>query len=135
MSLIYPIERPSIPSGEVYHFDTDSGFKYEIRFGKVADDFRCRIVNFNIINEDFEEYSVVNRGEIFKVLKTVIEIIKIYNNQNTHAAKYRFSGEYKENDKHLKTSKRTAVFYNFAKKNLSPEWKISLSDNTIEVFS
>lgn len=128
----YVIEEPVIPSGDIYFFETDSDIKYEVRFGRLQDDFSSRIINFSVINQDHDdEYTVTNKGEIYRVMATIVKIVMRYNKKNPHARKFQFSGEYKENDKDRATSIRTTIFNRFAERTLSDDWKIQLEDNKV----
>ena len=61
----YPIENPEIPSGSTYYFNTGSGLRYEVLFAKKRDNYLGNIINFRVLNEEFEdEYSDTNRGEV-----------------------------------------------------------------------
>ncbi len=74
----YPIKVPEIQSGDTYYFTTKSGLQYEVRFGKKRDNYLGNIINFSVLSEDFEdEYTETNRGENFRIISTMIEIIRI----------------------------------------------------------
>ena len=71
----YEVERPSIASGSTYYFTTDSGLRYEVVFAKKKDNYLENIINFSVLNDEFEdEYSETNRGEVYRVIATVGEI-------------------------------------------------------------
>ena len=75
----YPIKTPEIKTGAAYYFETDSGLRYEVLFAKKKNNYLENIINFSVLNEEFDdEYSVTNRGEIYRVISTVIVIILIY---------------------------------------------------------
>jgi hypothetical protein len=131
----YSIERPEIPSGSTYYFNTDSGLRYEVLFAKKRDNYLGNIINFSVLNEEFEdEYSETNRGEVYRVISTVTEIIRIYHEFHTYSISYEFSGEFKEDNDDDEASKRTKLYYSKARKILNPEWHIELSGNKVIVF-
>jgi hypothetical protein len=93
----YPIKVPEIQSGDTYYFSTESGLQYQVRFGKKRDNYLGNIINFSVLGEEFEdEYSETNRGEIFRIISTIIEIIRIYHENHVHSDTYEFTGEFKE---------------------------------------
>lgn len=129
---IYKIESPEIETGDTYFFSTDSGLKYEVRFGKRKDNYLGNIINFSVLDEEFEdEYSETNRGEVFRVIATVIEIVKMYHSFHNYSNLYEFSGEFKDQNDDEDSSIRTRLFYRTAKKVVSPHWKIRLSGNKV----
>src|SRR5664279_4249977 len=89
----YKIISPEIPSGSIYFFITDSELEYEVRFGRKKDNFLGNVVNFGVLNEEFEnEYSLTNRGETYRIIATVIEIVRLYHFQHPPSNSYEFTG-------------------------------------------
>ena len=72
---IFDIEYPSIPSAGVYYFNTTSGLRYEVRFGRLQDNILHSNIVFGVINDEFEgeEYVTTNRGEVFQVMNTIVD--------------------------------------------------------------
>lgn len=131
----YPIEKPGIPSGSAYYFNTGSGLRYEVLFARKKDNYLGNIINFSVLNEEFDdEYSETNRGEVYRVIATVAEIIRLYHEQHNYCTSYEFSGEFKEENDHRLSSKRTLMYYNKGLKILHPDWNIALSINKVIVF-
>jgi len=128
----YPIEIPEIKSGSSYYFKTESGLRYQVLFAKKRDNYLENIINFSVLNEEFDdEYSVTNRGEIYRVITTVIEIILIYHINHAYSISYEFSGEFKKGNEHRTTSIRTMLYYNKAQEILHPAWQIELTGNKV----
>lgn len=131
----YEIERPNIPSGATYYFETGSGLRYEVLFAKKRDNYLENIINFSVLNEEFEdEYSETNRGEVYRVIATVAEIIQIYHDNHAYSNSYEFSGEFKDENKGRETSIRTLLYYRMANKMMHHSWEIALSGNKVVVF-
>lgn len=130
----YSIEKPEIKSGATYFFETESGLKYEVLFAKKKDNYLENIINFSVLNEEFDdEYSVTNRGEIYKVIATVIEIILIYHENHSYSTSYEFSGEFKDGNESRSTSIRTLLYYRKAKEIMNSAWNIELSGNKVSI--
>lgn len=128
----YPVKSPEIKSGAAYYFETESGLRYEVLFAKKKDNYLENIINFSVLNEEFDdEYSVTNRGEIYRVISTVIQIILIYHENHTYSLSYEFSGEFKAGNEHRPVSIRTMLYYRKAKEILHPIWKIELTGNKV----
>ncbi|MCF8346130.1 MAG: hypothetical protein K9G38_02875, partial [Bacteroidales bacterium] len=81
-----------------------------------------------------DEYSETNRGEVYRVIATVAEIIRIYHSHHAYSTSYEFSGEFKEENDDGETSKRTMLYYWKAKKLLHSGWDVGLSGNKVVVY-
>ena len=75
---ILPVEFPAIKSAGLYYFNTPSGMRYEVRFGRRQDNILHASIVFGVVNDEFEgeEYVTTNRGEVYQVMNTISEIIK-----------------------------------------------------------
>lgn len=130
----YPIQAPEIKSGAEYYFETGSGLRYQVLFAKKKSSYLEHIVNFSVLSEEFEdEYSETNRGEIYRVIATVAEIIRIYHSQHAYSISYEFSGEFKKDSVQRETSIRTLLYYRKAREILHPFWEIEMSGNKVVV--
>jgi hypothetical protein len=130
----YPVEIPGIRSGSAYYFTTGSGLRYQVLFAKKKNNYLENIVNFSVLNEEFEdEYSETNRGEIYRVIATVVEIIRLYHENHSYSTSYEFSGEFKKGNEGRETSIRTLLYYRKARIILHPSWHIDLEGNKVIV--
>jgi len=131
----YPIVMPQIRSGEAYYFQTGSGLKYQVLFARKEKGYLEHILNFSVLNEEFEdEYSETNRGEIYRVIATVAEIVRLYHEVHGNSVSYEFSGEFKAGNEGRKTSIRTLLYYRKAREILHPMWKLRLEGNKVIVY-
>lgn len=131
----YTIIKPEIPSGSAYYFTTDSGLRYEVLFAKKRENYLENIINFSVLSDEFEdEYSETNRGEVYRVIATVKDIIRLYHSNHEYSISYEFSGEYKAGNEDRESSIRTLLYYRVALKLLHPRWKAMLSGNKVVVF-
>jgi len=130
----YPIRLPDIKSGGEYYFETESGLRYQVMFAKKKSSYLENIVNFSVLGEEYDdEYSVTNRGEIYRVIATVVEIIRIYHENHAYSTGYEFSGEFKPGNEKRETSIRTLLYYRKAKAITNPHWKVELTGNRVLV--
>ncbi len=131
----YSIQCPAIKSGAEYFFETESGLRYQVLFAKKKNSFRENIVNFSVLSDEFEdEYSETNRGEIYRVIATVVEIIRTYHSHHAYSSSYEFSGEFKKGNENRETSIRTLLYYRKAKEVMHPGWKVRVCENRVLVF-
>jgi len=128
----YQVEVPNIISGSDYYFNTESGLRYQVLFARKKDRYLENIVNFSVLNEEFEdEYSETNRGEIYRIIATVVEIIRIYHENHPSSVSYEFSGEFKDGNEGRKTSIRTLLYFRKARLIMHPSWKILKKGNKV----
>lgn len=131
----YPIEPPSIISGSTYYFESESGLRYEVLFAKKKENYLENIINFSVISDEFEdEYSETNRGEVYRVIATVTEIIRVYHENHKYSISYEFSGEFKKGKRNRETSVRTLLYYRHAERLLHPSWNLELIGNKVIVY-
>lgn len=131
----YPFIPPPIPSVGKYLFTTDKGIDYEVRFGRKHNDILYVNIVFGVLNDEYdgEEYTLVNKGEIFSVLQTIEAIIQdfILKNPNVHG--FEFAGEPLSDDfPNNKITKRTRVYLRYAKKIFHKDfWTIESQGNKV----
>lgn len=91
-STIFLIEYPPIKSAGVYYFNTSSGLRYEVRFGRRQDNILHSTIVFGVINDEFEgeEYVTTNRGEVYRVMNTIVMIVKDFMEQHQKVNIYEF---------------------------------------------
>lgn len=91
-STIFTIEYPPIKSAGVYYFNTSSGLRYEVRFGRRQDNILHSTIVFGVINDEFEgeEYVTTNRGEVYRVMNTIVMIVKDFMEQHQKVNIYEF---------------------------------------------
>ena len=128
----YPVKVPEIMSGDTYYFTTESGLQYQVRFGKKRDNYLGNIINFSVLSEEFEdEYSETNRGEIFRIIATIIEIIRMYHLNHIHSDTYEFTGEFKETRDTQEASIRSRLYYRYASRILDEHWESVMTENKV----
>jgi hypothetical protein len=91
----YTIIPPPIESGSTYYFITDSGVHYEVRFGRKQNNILSTSIVFGVINEEFEgeEYSLTNKFEVYRVMATIVEILRKYMSIHPKINSYEYTGE------------------------------------------
>ncbi len=130
----YEVEVPEIQSGDTYYFTTESGLMYQVRFGKKRDNYLGNIINFSVLSDEFEdEYSETNRGEIYRIIATVIEIVRIYHENHEHSDTYEFTGEFKDEHETQNASIRSRLYYRYAQQILTESWIPVLEGNKVTI--
>jgi hypothetical protein len=133
---IYTIECPAIPSAGVYYFNTDSGLRYEVRFGRRQDNILHATIVFGVVNDEFEgeEYVTTNRGEVYKVMSTISEIVRIFMQVHPKIMIYEFHAvDRDEEEGGGNTNARMYLYRRYLPQIFDSNWEISISGNTAMV--
>ena len=130
----YEIIKPNIPTGQVYHFETDFGVEYEVRFARKKENILHAVIAFGVLNEEYEgeEYALTNKGDVFKVMRTIIKIISIYGEKHPNTQVYEFTGVLKEGESD-QMSQRTRLYLRYLPQIFDNSWLINIEGNKIVV--
>lgn len=138
---IFNIEYPPIKSAGVYYFNTFSGLRYEVRFGRRQDNILHSTIVFGVINEEFEgeEYVTTNRGEVYKVMNTIVMIVKDFIDQHTKVNIYEFHAidrddedehaSAKEQKNKIKGNARLKLYKRYLPKIFESGWNFNFDGN------
>ncbi|MDQ3192590.1 MAG: hypothetical protein M3Q58_13435 [Bacteroidota bacterium] len=128
---IYTIIPPAIPTGSVYYFTTDNGVQYEVRFGRKQDNFLNATIVFGVLNEEYEgeEYVVTNKGEIYKVMATIVEVVKMYIDQHPNINSFEYTGEPNKEIADGEPSTRIRLYERYLKKIFNHNWSHKIIGN------
>lgn len=132
----YKIIPPLIPSAGIYHFTTGSNVQYEVRFGRKQSDILNVNIVFGVINEEYEgeEYVLTNKGEVYRVMNTITEIINLYRGLHPNVRSYEFTGEPTEGETLDKPTKRLRMYLRYVNRLfLDPQWLVTIDKNKITV--
>jgi hypothetical protein len=128
---ILPIEYPNIPSAGVYYFTTKSGLRYEVRFGRLQDNILHANIVFGVIDDEFEgeEYVTTNRGEVYQVMNTIVEIVKNYMLEHPKVNIYEFNAVGREGEAENTENARMALYRRFLPRIFGQGWKFKIDGN------
>jgi len=128
---ILPIEFPNIPSAGVYYFTTKSGLRYEVRFGRLQDNILHANIVFGVINDEFEgeEYVATNRGEVYQVMNTIVEIVKNYMLEHPKVNVYEFNAIGKDDEDENIENARMVLYKRFLPRIFEDGWKFKIEGN------
>lgn len=128
---ILPIEFPNIPSAGVYYFNTLSGLRYEVRFGRLQDNILHANIVFGVINDEFEgeEYVATNRGEVYQVMNTIVEIIKNYMLEHPKVNIYEFTAVGRDGEDENAENARMALYRRFLPRIFQEGWNFKIEGN------
>ncbi len=134
---VYQIIPPAISSGSVYLFTTDSGVEYEVRFARKKDNLLKATIAFGVLNDEYEgeEYVVTNKGEVFRVMATIVKIVKTYIKEHPNIRSFEFTGEPTMGENESKGStKRLRLYMRYLKDIFKEGWRFELNGNKITVL-
>lgn len=131
----YIITPPAIKSGTIYSFTTDSGVNYEVRFGRKQDNILNATIVFGVTNDEYEgeEYSITNKGEVYQVMATIVEVVRIYKNEHPNVNSFEFTGEQSEKEKEKNKNVRLNLYYRYIPKVFDKTWDIEFTDEKIVI--
>jgi hypothetical protein len=122
----YQITSPAIKSGTVYSFTTKSGVNYEVRFGRKQNNILNATIVFGVTNEEYdgEEYSVTNKGEVYKVMATIVEVVRMYKSEHPNINLFEYTGEQSETEKSKNKNVRLALYSRYITRVFDNTWKV-----------
>ena len=122
----YIITTPPIKSGSTYSFTTGSGVIYEVRFGRKQNNILNATIVFGVKNDEYdgEEYSITNKGEVYQVMSTIVEVVRMYKNEHPNINLYEYTGEQSEQEKKKNKNIRLALYNRYISKVFDTDWKV-----------
>jgi hypothetical protein len=127
---MYSIETPPIKSGNTYFFNTDSGMRYEVKFGRKKENILCATLVFGVVNcEETDEYGLTNRGEVWQVMNTIVEIGRVFMSEHPAICYYEIYALEKEGESEDQTSSRMNLYFRFIPRLFNESWKLFVFNN------
>ena len=126
---------PAIVSGSVYLFTTDSGLEYEVRFARKRNNLLHCTIAFGVLNEEYEgeEYVVVNKGEVFRVMATIVDIVKKYIEEHPNVRSFEYSGEPTGKETENRPSKRMNLYDRYLPAIFGNSWSFERNGNKMVI--
>ena|ERR1035437_2633518 len=132
----YKITAPAISTAGIYFFTTDCGVIYEVRFGRRQDNILHATIVFGVINDEYEgeEYTVTNKGELYRVMTTIVHVVKMFMAEHPKMVTYEFTGLAKDDEPEDKLTARNNLYKRYLPRIFEKDWKFDYSGgNTILV--
>lgn len=136
LSKPFEVIMPAIPSAGVYHFVTDENQHYEVRFGRRQDNILMATIVFGVTNEEYEgeEYVVTNKGELYRVMATIVKIVKMFMAEHPKVISYEFTGYAKHDENEDQDTIRINLYKRYLPKIFDDgRWSFNYKGNTIIV--
>lgn len=104
---------------------------YEVRFGRKQNNILNTSIVFGVINDEFEgeEYSMTNKFEVYKVMATIVEIVKKYIELHPKISCYEFTGEPTNKELDNEGKVRLALYNRYLPMVFDENWKIEQRKN------
>lgn len=133
----YDIISPAIATAGVYFFTTDNGLQYEVRFGRRQDNILHATIVFGVINEEFEgeEYIITNKGELYRVMATIVHVVRMFMEQHPKMLTFEFTGISKADEDENRLSQRFNLYKRYLPKIFdTKKWSFNFNlGNTVTV--
>ncbi len=135
LSKPFSIHYPDFGEVGVYHFVTASGINYEVMFGRKKDNPLNITVVFGVVNDEYdgEEYVETNKGEHYRVMSTVVNIIKHYMLQKPHLRLIEFSGVSRPEENEKQFNLRMRFFSRYLDIIFDRSWQFRFDSNRVIV--
>ncbi|MBL4592907.1 MAG: hypothetical protein JKX68_03715 [Flavobacteriales bacterium] len=129
----YHIIPPVIKSGTVYSFTTSSGVNYEVRFGRKQNNILNATIVFEVTNEEYdgEEYSITNKGEVYRVMATIVAIVRKYKEEHPNINLFEYTGEQSEKEKSKNRNVRLALYNRYIRRVFDNKWAVENKENKV----
>lgn len=129
----YLITYPDFGENGLYSFITKNGIHYEVMFGRREKNPLHVTVVFGVINEEFdgEEYSETKQHDQYRVMSTVVKIVKHYIETKSHLKLVEFSGVSREGESEKSSNIRIRFFSRYLKDIFDKSWQFDTNDNKI----
>jgi hypothetical protein len=133
--LPYKIELPVIKSGSLYKFETQSEIEYEVRFARKKNNLLHASIAFGVLNDEFEgeEYGLTNKGEAYRVMTTIVIIVKTYMEQHPNVNIYEFVGEPTAAEQDEFPAKRLNLYNRYLPQMFDKKWQFNLHGNKMVI--
>ena len=127
----YDIEFPAIKSAGVFYFNTPSGLRYEVRFGRRQDNILHVNIVFGVINDEFggEEYVTTNRGEVYSVMSTIAEVVRYFMAEHPAVSTYEFHAVSRDDEDPKHTNARMYLYQRFLPRIFENGWMTDIQGN------
>jgi hypothetical protein len=127
----YPILYPDFGENGLYNFTTKNGIQYEVMFGRRESNPLHVSVVFGVINEEFEgeEYSETKQHDQYKVIATVIKIVKHYIATKNHLKLVEFAGVSRDNESEKTSNIRMRFFSRYLHDIFDESWLLEIKEN------
>lgn len=105
--------------------------RYEVRFGRLQDNILHANIVFGVVNDEFEgeEYITTNRGEVYQVMNTIVEIVKNYMKEHPKVNIYEFNAVGKEDEDEHTENARMVLYRRFLPRIFENEWRFKIDGN------
>jgi hypothetical protein len=133
---ILNIEYPAIKSAGLYYFNTPSGLRYEVRFGRKKDQPLCATIVFGVVNNVYsdEEYKLTNRGEVWQVMNTIVHVVAAFREQHPGICSYEIYALEKEDENEDETGSRMNLYARFIPRLFNEGWITQIENNKATVI-
>lgn len=129
----YAITYPDFGENGLYTFVTKNGIHYEVMFGRRESNPLHVTVVFGVMNDEFdgEEYSETKQHDQYRVMSTVVKIVKHYIESKPHLKLVEFSGVSRDGESEKTSNIRIRFFSRYLNAIFDTAWRFDTSENKI----
>lgn len=92
-------------------------------------------IAFGVLNDEFEgeEYALTNRGEAFRVMTTIVDVVRAYMHEHPNVKIYEFVGEPTAQEHDEFPHKRLNLYNRYLRKMFDITWDFQLHGNKMVI--
>jgi hypothetical protein len=102
-----------------------------VRFGRLQDNILHANIVFGVINDEFEgeEYVATNRGEVYQVMNTIVEIVKNYMKEHPKVNVFEFTAVGRDGEDENAENARMSLYKRFLPRIFDTTWDFKINGN------
>ena len=102
-----------------------------MRFGRLQDNILHANIVFGVINDEFEgeEYVATNRGEVYQVMNTIVEIVKNYMKEHPKVNVFEFTAVGRDGEDENAENARMSLYKRFLPRIFDTTWDFKINGN------
>ena len=106
---------------------------YEVRFGRKQNNILNATIVFGVTNDEYdgEEYSVTNKGEAYRVMATIVEVVRKYKQEHPNINLFEYTGEQSEKEEAKNRNIRLALYNRYIGRVFDDKWITESNGNKV----
>ena len=106
-----------------------------MRFGRKQDNILNATIVFGVTNDEYEgeEYSITNKGEVYHVMATIVEVVRLYKEEHPNVNSFEFTGEQSEKEKEKNKNVRLNLYHRYISEVFDNTWSTEFTEEKIVI--
>lgn len=116
----------------LYSFVTDDNITYGVNLSRRIEDLTAAEIIFVVMNEEYFDvrHNILNLGDVYNILDTVSECVKLFMADHEEVTKYSFEGY---GDEEEKTQRNTIYIERCVPQIFDDTWEVTIENNRVTI--